>query len=125
MPHYEFRLPDIGEGLAEAEVAKWLVSVGDRVAEDQAVVEMMTDKASVELPAPGAGVVVEQRAAEGDTVETGAILYVLETTAQIGVATPAAEPRRHEAQPPAAVHRHVGTGRRAQGRCGALPQCAT
>src|SRR5256885_4060637 len=96
MPRYEFRLPDIGEGLAEAEVARWLVAVGDRVAEDQPVVEMMTDKASVELPAPGAGVVVEQRAAEGDTVETGAILYVLEPTAQIGVATPAAEARRHE-----------------------------
>src|SRR5438045_8722167 len=91
MPHHEFRLPDIGEGLAEAEVAKWLVGVGDRVSEDQPVVEMMTDKASVELPAPGAGVVVEQRAAEGDVVKTGAVLYVLETTAQIGGAPSAAE----------------------------------
>ena len=47
MARFEFRLPDIGEGLAEAEVAKWLVAVGDRVNEDQPVVEMMTDKASV------------------------------------------------------------------------------
>jgi pyruvate dehydrogenase E2 component (dihydrolipoamide acetyltransferase) len=84
---FEFRLPDIGEGLAEAEVAKWLVSVGDRVAEDQPVVEMMTDKASVELPSPGAGVVIEQRVAEGDVVKTGAVLYVLETETQIGAAT--------------------------------------
>ena len=84
MARYEFRLPDIGEGLAEAEVARWLVGVGDRVSEDQPVVEMMTDKALVELPAPGAGVVVEQRAAEGDVVKTGAVLYVLETTVQIG-----------------------------------------
>ena len=91
MPHFEFRLPDIGEGLAEAEVAKWLVAVGDRVAEDQAVVEMMTDKASVELPAPGAGVVVEQRAAEGDVVKTGAVLYVIDTDAQVGVAQAAYE----------------------------------
>lgn len=96
MPRYEFRLPDIGEGLAEAEVARWLVAVGDRVAEDQAVVEMMTDKASVELPAPGAGVVLEQRASEGDVVMTGAVLYVLETDAQVGVARPAAETAREE-----------------------------
>src|SRR5438874_12664521 len=92
MPHYEFRLPDIGEGLAEAEVAKWLVSVGDRVAEDQAVVEMMTDKASVELPAPGAGGVVEQRATEGDLVKIEAVLYVIDTDAQVGVAQAAHEP---------------------------------
>jgi pyruvate dehydrogenase E2 component (dihydrolipoamide acetyltransferase) len=84
---FEFRLPDIGEGLAEAEVAKWLVSVGDRVTEDQPVVEMMTDKASVELPSPGAGVVIEQRVAEGDVVKTGAVLYVLETETQIGAAS--------------------------------------
>jgi pyruvate dehydrogenase E2 component (dihydrolipoamide acetyltransferase) len=83
---FEFRLPDIGEGLAEAEVAKWLVPVGAHVNEDQPVVEMMTDKASVELPSPGAGVVVEQRAAEGDVVKTGAVLYVLETEALIGAA---------------------------------------
>jgi pyruvate dehydrogenase E2 component (dihydrolipoyllysine-residue acetyltransferase) len=84
MARYEFRLPDIGEGLAEAELAKWLVSVGDRVTEDQAVVEMMTDKATVELPAPGDGVIVEQLAAEGDVVKTGTVLYVLETESRIG-----------------------------------------
>jgi pyruvate dehydrogenase E2 component (dihydrolipoamide acetyltransferase) len=98
---FEFRLPDIGEGLAEAEVAKWLVSVGDRVTEDQAVVEMMTDKATVELPAPGAGVMVEQLAAEGDVVKTGAVLYVLETDAQIGAAGGhAASAETHERPPP-------------------------
>jgi pyruvate dehydrogenase E2 component (dihydrolipoamide acetyltransferase) len=83
---FEFRLPDIGEGLAEAEVAKWLVAVGDHVTEDQAVVEMMTDKASVELPSPGTGVIVERRAAEGDVVKTGSVLYVLETEANITIA---------------------------------------
>src|SRR6266540_3599453 len=78
---YEFRLPDIGEGLAEAELAKWLVAVGESVTEDQPVVEMMTDKATV-----------EQRAGEGDVVKTGAVLYVLETEAHIGGASAAAPP---------------------------------
>jgi pyruvate dehydrogenase E2 component (dihydrolipoamide acetyltransferase) len=94
---YEFRLPDIGEGLAEAEVARWLVSVGDQVTEDQPVVEMMTDKASVELPSPGSGVIVERRAVEGDVVKTGAVLYVLETDTRIGAtAHQPSEPASHE-----------------------------
>src|SRR6266851_449615 len=97
MARFEFRLPDIGEGLAEAEVAKWLVGVGDRVSEDQPVVEMMTDKATVELPSPVAGVVVEQRAAEGDVVKTGAVLYVLEADRQIGVSAQTDDPPAHEA----------------------------
>ena len=100
MPRFEFRLPDIGEGLAEAEVGKWLVAIGDHVVEDQPVVEMMTDKATVELPSPGAGVVVEHRAEEGDIVKTGAVLYVLETEVQINIAYhgPAASEAR-EASP--------------------------
>ncbi len=108
MARYEFRLPDIGEGLAEAEVAKWLVGVGDRVAEDQPVVEMMTDKATVELPAPGAGVVVEQGAAEGDVVKTGAVLYVLETEELIGVAAPAGRPADAAPAPVAARQESAG-----------------
>ena len=102
MPRYEFRLPDIGEGLAEAEVGKWLVGIGDRVTEDQPVVEMMTDKATVELPAPGAGLVVEQCAAEGDVVKTGAVLYVLDTDRQVGVSASVA-PETHAASPPVAA----------------------
>lgn len=90
MSRYEFRLPDIGEGLAEAEVARWLVKVGDHVTEDQPVVEMMTDKAAVEIPAPGAGVVVEQRAAEGEVVKIGTVLYVLETDGLSAATSPAA-----------------------------------
>lgn len=109
MARYEFRLPDIGEGLAEAEVAKWLVSVGDQVNEDQPVVEMMTDKATVELPAPGTGVVVERLAAEGDVVKTGAVLYVLETDTQIGSAghEPSAAVRQ-EARPESAPAAEAG-----------------
>lgn len=105
MARYEFRLPDIGEGLAEAEVARWLVSVGDEVTEDQPVVEMMTDKASVELPAPGAGVIVERRADEGETVKTGAVLYVLETEAKIKASdhAPAAQVEERAAAAPSSA----------------------
>ena len=108
MAKYEFKLPDIGEGLAEAELAKWLVAVGDRVTEDQPVVEMMTDKATVELPAPGAGVVVEQRAAEGETVKTGAVLYVLETDAQIGAPSASTETQAPPSAAPAATSTEAG-----------------
>ncbi len=92
MARYEFKLPDIGEGLAEAEVGKWLVKVGEHVVEDQPVIEMMTDKAAVELPSPGAGVVLEQRVTEGEVVKIGAVLYVLESEARIGGMSESAEP---------------------------------
>ncbi|HLZ95959.1 MAG TPA: dihydrolipoamide acetyltransferase family protein [Candidatus Dormibacteraeota bacterium] len=103
MSRYEFRLPDIGEGLAEAEVGKWLVKVGDQVVEDQPVVEMMTDKAAVEIPAPGAGVVVEQRVEEGAVVKIGAVLYVLETEARIGAAAGRVDERPGAEAPVAAA----------------------
>ncbi|MGB0089396.1 MAG: biotin/lipoyl-containing protein, partial [Planifilum fulgidum] len=72
-----FKLPDVGEGMAEAEVVRWLVRVGDRVELDQPVVEMQTDKAVVELPAPAAGRVTEIRWREGDTVPVGEVLLVI------------------------------------------------
>ena len=72
----EFKLPDIGEGLAEGEIVKWLVAVGDTIDEDQPLVEVMTDKATVEIPSPRAGTVVELRAAEGDIVEIGTTILV-------------------------------------------------
>lgn len=72
----EFKLPDIGEGLAEGEIVKWLVAVGDTVDEDQPLVEVMTDKATVEIPSPRAGTVVELRAAEGDVIEIGTTILV-------------------------------------------------
>ncbi len=101
MARYEFKLPDIGEGLAEAEVARWLVKVGDHVVEDQPVLEMMTDKAAVEIPSPGAGVVVEQRVSEGDVVKIGAVLYVLEAEASIGGMTSSPAPQAVATVPPA------------------------
>jgi pyruvate dehydrogenase E2 component (dihydrolipoamide acetyltransferase) len=74
---FEFRLPDIGEGLAEAEIVEWRVSVGDVVAMDQVVVDVETDKAVVEIPVPVAGTVLHLGGAEGDVVEVGAILIVV------------------------------------------------
>ncbi|MCY3002098.1 MAG: 2-oxo acid dehydrogenase subunit E2 [Planctomycetota bacterium] len=85
----EFKLPDIGEGVAEGEIVKWLASVGDSVKEHQAVVEVMTDKATVEIPAPMAGKVLEQRAKAGDVVPVGSVIFVLETAGG-AVAAPAA-----------------------------------
>jgi len=84
----EFKLPDIGEGIAEGEIVKWLVNAGDSVAEHQAVVEVMTDKATVEIPAPQAGRVTELRAKEGEVVPVGKVIFVLETGA--AAAKPAA-----------------------------------
>lgn len=74
---YEFRLPDIGEGLTEAEVVRWLVEVGDEVKVDQAVVEVETDKAVVEIPSPRAGTVLHHGAEPGQTLAVGEILVVI------------------------------------------------
>jgi pyruvate dehydrogenase E2 component (dihydrolipoamide acetyltransferase) len=73
----EFRLPDIGEGLTEAEIVRWLVEVGGHVEADESVVEVETDKAVVEIPSPYAGVVLHHGGAEGDVVEVGQILVVV------------------------------------------------
>jgi pyruvate dehydrogenase E2 component (dihydrolipoamide acetyltransferase) len=74
---YEFKLPDLGEGLTEGEVARWLVSEGDDVAEDQPLVEIQTDKTTVEIPSPAAGKVASIRVEEGKVVPVGTILVVI------------------------------------------------
>ena len=75
---YEFRLPDIGEGVAEGEITKWLVKPGDVVREDQLLVEVMTDKATVEIPSPVAGKILELRAQVGQKVPVESVLVVIE-----------------------------------------------
>src|SRR5690606_7846426 len=79
MARYEFKLPDIGEGIAEAEIVAWHVEVGDEVAEDQQLADLMTDKATVEMVSPVAGKVVERDGEVGDVVPIGAVLVVLGT----------------------------------------------
>ena len=74
---YEFKLPDLGEGLTEGEVARWLVTEGQEVAEDDPLVEIQTDKATVEIPSPAAGVVSRIFVAEGEVVPVGTILVAI------------------------------------------------
>ncbi len=73
----EFKLPDIGEGVHEGEIVKWLVKEGDIVKEDQPLVEVMTDKATVEIPSPAAGKILQIRAKEGEVVPVGSVLVVI------------------------------------------------
>ncbi|MFI5291068.1 MAG: biotin/lipoyl-containing protein, partial [Polyangia bacterium] len=75
---FEFRLPDIGEGVVEGEVVKWHLKAGDPVAEDQPMVEVMTDKATVEIPSPKAGTIREIRAPEGKMCAVGAVMVVID-----------------------------------------------
>ncbi|MBN8847225.1 MULTISPECIES: dihydrolipoamide acetyltransferase family protein [unclassified Sphingomonas] len=78
MARFNFRLPDIGEGISEAEIVAWHVKVGDRVEEDQQIADMMTDKATVEMESPVAGTVVELAGEVGDQVSIGSTLVVIE-----------------------------------------------
>jgi len=79
MARYEFKLPDIGEGIAEAEIVAWHVKVGDTIGEDQQIDDMMTDKATVEMESPVAGKVIELAGEVGDQVPIGSVLAVIET----------------------------------------------
>src|SRR5678815_538335 len=79
MANYEFKLPDIGEGIAEAEIVAWHVKVGDTVEEDQQLADMMTDKATVEMESPVAGVVKSLAGEVGDQIAIGSVLVEIET----------------------------------------------
>jgi pyruvate/2-oxoglutarate dehydrogenase complex dihydrolipoamide acyltransferase (E2) component len=74
---YEFKLPDLGEGLTEGEIARWLVSEGQEIAEDDPLVEIQTDKTTVEIPSPAAGKVARILAAEGEIVPVGTVIVVI------------------------------------------------
>ena len=82
---YQFKLPDIGEGIAEAEIVAWHVKVGDEVAEDQQLADMMTDKATVEMESPVAGTVTKLAGEVGDQVAIGSVLVEIETAAAVPV----------------------------------------
>ena len=93
MARVPFRLPDIGEGIAEAEIVTWHVAVGDRIEEDQNIADMMTDKATVEMESPVAGTVVELAGEVGDQVAIGAMLVVIETEGAETAAPPMPDAR--------------------------------
>src|SRR5512138_3188724 len=81
MPMYQFRLPDLGEGIAEVEVVEWLVREGDVVGEDQPIANVQTDKALLEIPSPRAGRVHRLCAAEGVVLPVGQVLIEIEEEA--------------------------------------------
>jgi len=79
MSEYTFKLPDLGEGLVEAEIAEWMVEVGDLVQEEDPVAAMLTDKAAVELSAPVSGRILRLAGELGDMITVGSPLIVFET----------------------------------------------
>jgi len=100
--NYVFKLPDLGEGTVEAEIVSWRVKPGDTVAEDDVLVEVMTEKAAVEVPAPVGGRVISTTGAPGEMVPVGAALIVIDT-AGAGAAAPAPSPSAPAASAPSAV----------------------
>jgi pyruvate dehydrogenase E2 component (dihydrolipoamide acetyltransferase) len=120
VPEREFKLPDLGEGLTDGEVVRWLVHEGDTITLNQPIVEVETAKAVVEIPAPYAGRVTKLHAAEGESLDVGAPLLSVETDS--GAAAPAAgEPgvegfATPEAEEPASQATLVGPGERQQAR---------
>src|SRR5579875_2141728 len=98
---FDFKFPDVGEGITEGEIVRWLVQVGDRVTLDQPLVEMQTDKAVVEIPAPRAGVILERHGEEGEVIPVGNTLVVIgegEEAREAPKAHP--EPETRSAPPP-------------------------
>jgi pyruvate dehydrogenase E2 component (dihydrolipoamide acetyltransferase) len=89
MARWEFKLPDIGEGVTEGEIVAWLVRAGDAVREDQPVVEVMTDKATVTITAPRAGLIVETRGSPGEIMPIHTVLAVFELDVVVPPAAPA------------------------------------
>jgi 2-oxoisovalerate dehydrogenase E2 component (dihydrolipoyl transacylase) len=83
MSRFTFRLPDIGEGIAEAEIVAWHVAVGDKIEEDGRIADMMTDKATVEMESPVSGTVIEVAGEVGDVVAIGSALVVIEVAGEV------------------------------------------
>jgi pyruvate/2-oxoglutarate dehydrogenase complex dihydrolipoamide acyltransferase (E2) component len=117
---YEFKLPDLGEGLTEGEVARWLVSEGQEIAEDDPLVEIQTDKTTVEIPSPAAGVVARILVAEGEVVPVGTVLVVIGGDG--AVATEAEQARADPSKAPgSSIPRGQTPGRAERGRVRATP----
>jgi len=100
---YEFKLPDLGEGIHEGEILKWHVQEGDTIKEDQTLVEIETDKAAVEIPSPASGVVVKLNGKVGDIVNVGEVIAVIDAAGAVKaepvkVTAPEVKPAVVEAQ---------------------------
>ena len=98
---YEFKLPDLGEGLTEGEIVEWLVKEGDPIEEDQVFVKVETDKAVLEIPSPRKGMVLRMGPAEGETVQVGQVILVIGEEGEKPV--PVTKPERAEKRPSVGV----------------------
>jgi len=114
MAIFEFKLPDIGEGIAESEIATWRVALGETIKEDQPLVDMLTDKAAVEIPSPVAGVVKELRGQAGDKIAVGAVLLVIDTAGEAATSKSEQIPAAMTAPAPAPVTAKVAQAASAQ-----------
>ena len=102
----EFKLPDVGEGLTEADIVAWHVKPGDRVEVNQIIVEIETAKAVVELPSPWDGTVAQLLAEEGQTVDVGVPIIVVNTSdTERAFSSPPAQPARPAPEPAASLTR--------------------
>jgi pyruvate dehydrogenase E2 component (dihydrolipoamide acetyltransferase) len=100
---FEFRLPDIGEGVAEGEVVHWFVKEGDTIAEDAPLVSVLTDKANVEIPSPKAGTIRTLHAKEGEKVKVGGLLVTIDIKGEEAGSAPAPSAPAPSASSPAAA----------------------
>ena len=99
MAKFTFNMPDVGEGVAEAEIVDWMVKIGDKVSEDQHLVDVMTDKATIDIESPVDGTVLEVAGDVGDVVAVGSMLLVIEVEGEVGEDAPEeAAPAPDEAQ---------------------------
>src|SRR5882672_1201022 len=105
MARYEFRLPDVGEGVTEAEISQWHVAAGDRIDENSALVDVSTDKAIVDITSPVTGMVLAIHGAVGEKIPVGSVLVVLEIE-ELNAKPPVQTARDDEAASPAP---HIAT----------------
>ena len=120
---YDVKLPDIGEGIAEGEIVRWLVKLGDSVREDQPLVEVMTDKANVEIPSPRTGVVTAVLAEEGQVVPVGTVIISIGTQDEVDRSSDSAGRSGGSlgASEASAAGAHGGTSASADSRIAASP----
>ena len=98
---FQFKLPDIGEGIQEGEIVRWIKNEGDAVKEDEPIVEVMTDKATVELTSPRKGVIKKCHFAEGDMAKVGQVIVEIEEGATASTPETETPPAKTEAKPDA------------------------
>ncbi len=95
---YEFRMPDVGEGITEGEILRWFFDIGDKVDEDAPLVEVQTDKAVVEIPSPSAGLLLKRGAIEGEVIDVGKILAVIGDGEEANIGEPTVDHDRPTAK---------------------------